>query len=448
MPTDAVPEYTCERCEEASETPTCGHCEQCENCCGCSWCESCEQMGDPEDRCVDCEQCTGCCECVYCPSCGDRVHDGHDAYDYCSYCEHCYSCCECEHCEDCGDRIVECQCEPTGVLCYSACPIRRLNYNHHLFATDTHFGLEVEMSRWSLDQQDRANKSYSFLRSKFRQWLRKSDGYQITSSDASIQGSDPGECKTVPMTVLQHSLVHYSLLVNDQEHTVREFVEAKPGKRVQLLTQAFAQNGPAYRWMRGAKAWDNDSCGMHINLDWGIARPTTWAKVIHWLMRSGGGLHEQIGGRSPGGYCFTHAERRKAYPKNYLCNTSLARTKAWNAILQKYRGGVGEDNSFPFSDFVLQKHAVISSRHWGGYELRLFRSSTNPLRILGNCELINVILHHFERVPWHKVCDTEGNPRVSLADISRTAHELRHRYPYAAALCSRVNNQLSLAFAS
>ena len=453
MPEGAVPEYTCEGCEESYETPTCGHCEQCENCCECHWCESCEQPGNPDDVCSDCNRCNDCCECLYCPSCGDHVHDGNEPYDFCGDCEHCYSCCECERCEECGDRTDECCCGAAGILCYSACPIRRLHYDYR-FSQRTHFGLEVEMSHWSLEQQDRANRSYNLLRSRFGKLLERSDGYQITSSDASITGSSPGECKTIPLSVLQHSLVHYSLLVNDQEHSVREFVEASPGKQVQLLASAFANDGPTYRWMKGAKAWDNDSCGMHINLEWKVASSTTWAKVIHWLMRASGGLHQQIGGRSPGCYCFTHAERRRAFPKNYLGNTALARTRAWNKIAQQYASRRthtenGETHGgFPFDDYRLAKHSVISPRMWGGYELRLFRSSTNPLRILGNCELINVILHHFERVPWHEVCDDEGNPRVSLTDVSRTAHELRHRYPYAAALCSRVNNQLSLAFAS
>ena len=456
MPEGAVPRYTCEHCEEGYEDPNCSNCERCENCCECAWCESCQGQVHQGDYCSDCEQCNSCCECLYCPSCGDRVHDGHNSYDYCGDCEHCYSCCECERCDNCGDSVDECCCEAQGILCYSACPVRRLNYLDRL-KPGTHFGLEVEMSHWSLHEQERANASYSLLREWFGGLLEPSDGYQITSSDASITGRNPGECKTIPMTVFQHSLLHYSLLVNDREQSVREFVEASPGKQVQLMISAFANDGPAYRWMRGARAWDNDSCGMHINLEWKVASSTTWAKVIHWLMRADGGLHQQIGGRRPSIYCFTHDDRRRAFPKNYLVNTALADTVTWNRMKQKYASrripetGVAHGD-FPFADYVVTKrrcaHSAITAKSWGGYELRLFRSSTNPLRILGNCELINVILHHFEQVPWHEVCDVQGNPRVSLTDISRTAHELRHRYPYAAALCRRVNNQLSLAFAS
>jgi len=206
---------------------------------------------------------------------------------------------------------------------------------------------------------------------------------------------------------------------------------------------------PQERWMAGSMSWNNDSCGMHINVSDRLADSGTWLKLMHFLLNSPPEVLEQIGGRPPCYYCHTHSNYsvpRK--PKWYTVHTTLGNTTTYYKLLEEWRANQAAQTEFPFRKQHLQKHAAVSRRSWGGYEFRLFRSSSNPLRILGNCEMIAVMLAHFANTPWHEVCGDDGWPRVSLTDISRTAYKLRHRYPYAAALCRRVGNLLSRAFDS
>lgn len=461
-------EPMCSNCNEAPDDCSCQHCgysecnnaademcaccDQCEVHCCCEHCVNCsEPTEDP--LCSHCEQCENCCSCAFCPGCSDIMYDEHATYDFCEDCECCHSCCECERCEDCGDRVGDCECPAQGILCYSACPIRRLSYAwpdrwHNLF------GLEVEMSRWSCDEQDRVNDAYCSLRNNHSGLLPRSDGYQITSRDASLTGGSCGECKTPPLTVLQHSAIHYSLLTDGSKELMSAFLEGSPGRQARLMLHALGAK-PERRWMAGSKSWTNSSCGMHINVNDALADPGTWLKLLHFLLNSPPGYIEQIGGRPPSHYCHTHHGPIPRKPKHYTVHTKLRHGVAYSRLLDDWRSyrmsqpdmkGSDPRAEFGFSRQHLQKHAAMSRRDWGGYEFRLFRSSSNPLRILGNCEMIVVMLAHFENVPWWKVSAGDGTSIVSLKEIGATAAKLRHRFPYAAALCSRSGNALTEGF--
>ena len=102
---------------------------------------------------------------------------------------------------------------------------------------------------------------------------------------------------------------------------------------------------------------------------------------------------------------------------------------------------LGEPKRAPLAHRV-SKHSCMSYRNWDGFEFRLFRSSTNPLRILGNCEMISVLLHHFENVPLSKAT------LVTWSDIVRTVALHRHRYPYAADQVRRQNDNYTTQFDS
>lgn len=453
---EAPDECSCERCSysdcNAAVDSVCTCCEQCEVHCSCYHCNCCcEPSEDPP--CEHCELCSECCSCAFCPGCSDIMYDNNDTYDYCGECECCHSCCECERCEDCGDRIGDCECSSQGILCYSACPIRRLSYRWPDRLLNL-FGIEIEMSKWSHDEQDRANEAYCSIADNHSDLLPRSDGYQITSRDASLVGGSCGECKTTPLTVLQHSAIHYSLLTGSDKDLMNAFLERSPGKQARLMLSALRAR-PERRWMAGSKSWTNDSCGMHINVNDALADPGTWLKLMHFLLNSPNHYIEQIGGRPPSHYCHTHYGRGARKPKWYTCHTRLRQNEMYHNLLSKWRAyrmsqpvceGSSERTEFEFSKQHLQKHAVMSRREWGGYEFRLFRSSSNPLRILGNCEMIVVMLAHFENVPWWRVAASCGTSLVSLKEIGATAAKLRHQFPYAAALCSRSGNALTEGF--
>ena len=435
-------------CEHPVDTQTsCECCEYCENCCECMYCECCESPHRSESMCSECDSCSDCCECVFCDSCGGRCND-----EFCYECDSCNECCSCERCENCGEDEDSCTCRPgllgASLAGYSTCPLRKLGWAAKGYNSSPRFGLEIEMSRYSPASQAYTNMLAHAL--SYRRIIScRTNGYAVAAHDSSISGEDPAECKTVPMTVKDHSVIlfgatHYggseeeepSDLVLDECESFAKL----PARMQHMLLSSRLRDCP-HRWQSHSKSWANSSCGMHINVEDGAVPSYVWLRVISWILRGENMNLKRLGGRMPSGYCHQYPHDHRVYVGDYgEEHEPLQNKHLWNTAGIK-RHWVHRDR-LRVPQATTPKHAAVSRRHWGGFEFRLFRSSTNPLRILGNCELISVLCHHFASVPLHQA------DSVPWADFVRTVAQHRHRYPYAAGIIRRQQDEFTTLFNS
>ena len=439
---------TFERFECGCEHPPgshseCSNCEQCENCCACSYCGACQARRDTDRMCGHCDYCEDCCECVFCDSCGDECTD-----EYCSRCDTCEGCCSCECCDDCGEPEEDCCCRVgtrgTQVGNYSSCPIRKLSWSPDPVGSPR-FGIEIEMSGYSPSSAGYTNRLAHEL-GKLDILSCTTNGYTIAAADSSLSGIDTAECKTVPLTVADHAVILYGGTLRPQgvgNPTDEEigkcilFSKMPPRQQLKLLTHQLASSGHQ-RWQRNAKAWSNSSTGMHVNVGVGKTPRYIWLRVMAWMLRGPRWSVEELGGRQLSTYC---SQWRDATMFHEGTDAPVCVKNMWPSVgLRPPRRTLGAMRSPP--GYRVRKHSCMSYRDWDGFEFRLFRSSTNPLRILGNCEMISVLLHHFENVPLSKA------PFVPWSDVVRTAALHRHRYPYAADQIRRQNNSFTTHFDS
>lgn len=442
---------TFERFECGCEHPPgssneCSNCEQCDNCCACRYCDACEEPRDADHMCSHCDYCDDCCECVFCDDCGGECRD-----EYCSRCDSCESCCSCECCDACGEPEEDCCCSPgtrgTAVGNYSSCPIRKLNWTAPFVIGSPRFGIEIEMSGYC-PMSARYTNSLAYELSELGILSCDTQGYTIAAADSSLSGSSPAECKTVPLTVADHAVILYGSTLRDPderrpaEETLGKcvlFSKMPQRQQLNLLTNQLASSGHQ-RWQRDSKTWSNSSAGMHVNVPVGKTPRYIWLRVMAWLLRGPRWSVEEFGGRSLSHYCHQLGSDSTMYHEGN--HVTVTTKNLWPSVgLKRPRLKLGAPRQYPLGHRVT-KHCAMSYRDWDGFEFRLFRSSTNPLRILGNCEMISVLLHHFENVPLSKAMF------VTWSDIVRTVALHRHRYPYAADQIRRQNDSFSTHFDS
>ena len=84
------------------------------------------------------------------------------------------------------------------------------------------------------------------------------------------------------------------------------------------------------------------------------------------------------------------------------------------------------------------KHDAMSRRSWHGWEMRLFRSSTNPMRILGNMQMAQLLCDYFQYVSFSDV------ERTGLGPVVRHAVFNRRSFPYATGNFARQAELVSM----
>jgi hypothetical protein len=212
----------------------------------------------------------------------------------------------------------------------------------------------------------------------------------------------------------------------ESDHTLREHLEQYHSlsslQQFKALVAIHEGKGRKLRWQSRAKAWSNDSCGMHVNVSNTMSTEMTLYKVFLYIVRSHPSDMKHIGGRSTlEHYCRTH------HDKQIWCGEQ---GRNLDMTHFNYMSQVGQ-----WSDKHQQadcnKHDAMSRRPWHGWEMRLFRSSTNPLRILGNMQIAQLLCDYFQYVPISKVEHT------GLAPIVRHSVLNRRTFPYAAACFAR-----------
>lgn len=160
-----------------------------------------------------------------------------DCYDdvECSSCGHEYDSDEHSTCPECGSSQRD-----GAASTYSTNVLRAASFDWSIACrsnTDRiRMGYELEMTaptaRPSAAARDPLNQAFTKLRDE----MPFANKYCITKSDASIQGPNPAELCTIPLTVSEHSRVLY-----------RAFPEGRiGGNRLRM--------------------WSNSSCGMHIHI--------------------------------------------------------------------------------------------------------------------------------------------------------------------------------------
>lgn len=419
------PDIDDDACEEVEICGTCGDPE--DDCC-CSYCEGCDERFEECNGCMlgFCSMCEGCCDCEECPSCSNIVYSGGERLDNC--------CCDCGECHDC------CCCEDeeeNGNRCYSTDPLRVLGFSAITDDFDAmrwrrckpikalhlqRFGIEIEKTSHSHDDDFKMNTHVADRLSCHGMLDSRISGYSVACNDASLEGSSPAESKTPPLTFADHQLCHYGYMMLGQgwsreiwlEH-MEYYKSLTPFKQFNLFRQQYFDGGMDNRWQKNAKAWSNNSCGMHVNVSDTMTTQATLYKVFLYIVKSHPNDMKFIGGRSTTEhYCHTH------HDKQVWCDVS---DRYLDTCHINYVQQVNVYSKHPQAQ--CRKHDAMSRRSWHGWEMRLFRSSTNPLRILGNMQMAQLLCDYFQYVPYGDI------ERTGLGPIVRHAVFNRRQFPYA-----------------
>ena len=412
--------------EEVVLCDTCGDRE--EDCC-CYFCNDCEERYEEPNGCMHghCERCESCCDCEECPSCSTIVYSGGERLDNCCYdCGECLDCCCCEDEEDNGNR------------CYSTDPLRVLHFSAVTDDFDAmryrrckpiktlhkqRFGIEIEKTKHSHDDDYVMNSDVAERLSCHGLLDSRITGYSVACNDASLEGSSPAESKTPPLTFADHQMCHYGYMMLRSQDWSRDYwlehmeyyKSLTPFKQFNLFRQQYFDGGMDFRWQRHAKAWSNDSCGMHVNVSDTMTSQATLYKVFLFIVKSHPNDIKHIGGRLPQEYCRSHHNQPvwSDVEDRYIDTCHLNYVQQVNV------------QSMNHPQAQCRKHDAMSRRSWRGWEMRLFRSSTNPMRILGNMQTAQLLCDYFQYVPYSDVEHTGLGPIVK--------HAVKHRrtFPYA-----------------
>lgn len=410
------------------EVECCSTCEQPEDHCDCFFCNDCEERYRPDDGCQHgfCDHCENCCDCEECPSCSTIVYSCGDRLDCCcGDCGECLDCCCCEDEESNGNR------------CYSTDPLRALGFSAFTDDFDAtrwrrckpikalhlqRFGIEIEKTGHNHDDDYKMNAHVADRLSCHGMLDSRISGYSVACNDASLEGSSPAESKTPPLTFADHQLCHYGYMMLGQDWSHEIWLEhmeyyksLTPFKQFNLFRQQYFDGGMDNRWQKNAKAWSNSSCGMHVNVSDTMTTQATLYKVFLYIVKSHPNDMKFIGGRSTTEhYCHTHHDKQVwcEVTDRYLDTCHI------NYVQQM-------DVYSKHPQVQCRKHDAMSRRPWHGWEMRLFRSSTNPLRILGNMQMSQLLCDYFQYVPYGDI------ERTGLGPIVRHAVFNRRQFPYA-----------------
>ena len=445
------------------EVTECDNCNECDNCCECSTCDSCcERYESGHCGNDECSLCPGCCTCRFCDGCGTFIGDEDHSDDFCCDCDSCESCyctncCTSDRCDDCGDT--DCSCNAGHVRNYSTCPLDALHYHpkylycplpQQINIARPRLGIEIEMSEWDEASHVRINDVASRLINKYVLCC-DADGYNIACDDGSISGSRPAECKTVPMYQSSHLAVHYAYLHDENEWvpSAQAIMKATPRNQLRMLAKRLADH-PSKRWQPGSKSWSNRSCGIHVTVPTSIASKLTWIKAMYMLY-SNSELCQFIGGRPPNSYCsatlpeacyecdilpYVHRDYETNNKYRSCTLPDLASGTVFKADMSRVRSKRHRVNGkgVTLATFSPTKYAPLHyKRLFDLFEFRMFRSSTNPLRIMASLELVIAFLRWVDRVPLHAL----GQPLVTQWPLGRQGFEVflkenSFRYPFAA----------------
>jgi hypothetical protein len=314
-----------------------------------------------------------------CENCGCHV-------DYCECCSACGST-DCGWCSDCDNNNCECCCDNDDCESdewlggggstnrYSYDPIQGLSW--HSYQPNPgerdapRYGLEIELSGYDEQELRSFNRAFYAVLGQHGHLFTNSNGYCTPCSDGSITGSSPAELKTPPLTKWEHYAAHLSIMMDSVERARFDWpaLYRQPWRYKARLMQSLVDVRHQPAFMPSAKAWSNGSCGLHVNCDIHMASRLTWAKML-WFVHH---LHEDhlrdfSGRRGVSGYAQQVRYRRFGHIRSALMRHQY----------HDCRPG-------------FQKYEVINISKPNLYEVRLFQSTVNPMRLLANMELLEAL---------------------------------------------------------
>jgi len=355
-------------------------------------CYICEEEFDPEgerpcDCCYDCE----CMDCSCCDECGANP-------------EHC----QC-HTDDMDDERPDLDDVP---------PVRPLRKRQASVMSDAfrvlnpdkqRFGIEVEVSDLQINHVRRANAIYQHLPIKDVYTTQK---FFRVVDDGSIRGDDKGELVSIPVSFDDHYNLLLACTLGSEDARDFDWValsrksqayKLKLLESMQLGRTTLKSNQDDYNefstLIPNASSWYNVSCGMHITTCQMAASPLTWVKLCHFLNNCSSTDYISLGGRESSQYL-----RQRPHNMRHFAHA--------------FRGHAG--------GFV-EKYSPLNFKFSQGLmEFRLFRSSTNPIRILSNMQMTQVWLAYFSQ------CPMKSAPHVTGRHIGAYLAKHKHVYPFAA----------------
>lgn len=360
----------------------------------------------------DRELCDGCgcytedCEC--CGNCGDSD------CGWCSDCDNSNCQCECD-CEDCNDD------HDGDVHRYSWDPMQGLKWDgyqpNHGERRAPRYGLEIEISGYEQDELFSFNRAYHQVITRHQPLFTASQGYATPCSDGSISGSSPAELKTPPYTKWEHYAAHLAAMMPSVERERFDWAALyrQPWKYKCRLMQSFVDARHVASFMPNAHAWSNSSCGLHVNVDKPMASTLTWAKVL-WFVHhlTPDHLHD-FGGRRDCGYAQQFRYSRFGHIRDGLKR------------LQYHDSRPG-----------FQKYEVINISKPHLFEVRLFRSTVNPMRLLANLELLEVLCDFMRQLSVRQAM------RANTEHLGHYLSLRRSQYPFAHSWMKRSSTNNSL----
>lgn len=357
-----------------------------------------------------------------CHNCGRYVHD-------CMCCDACGTT-DCSWCDDCDNPECRCDCVSgewqddcdSNVNRYSWDPIQGLEYRdvRPIIAErrTPRYGLEIELSGYEKDELFSFNRSYHQVLTVHPTLFTMAQGYATPCSDGSITGSSPAELKTPPYTKWEHYAAHLAAMMPSVERERFDWAALyrQPWKYKCRLMQSFVDARHEASFMPNAHAWSNASCGLHVNVDIPMASRFTWAKVL-WFVHHLDPVHlaDFSGRRHASGYAQQFRYQRFGHIRSGLCRHQY----------HESRPG-------------FQKYEVINISKPHIYEVRLFQSTVNPMRLLANLELLEVLCDF--------MCQLSV-PESMRANTEHLGHYLslrRSQYPFAHSWMKRSRTTNSL----
>lgn len=311
-----------------------------------------------------------------CENCGCHMDD-------CLCCSRCGST-DCGWCSDCDEPDCECSCDSEsdddwdgggGTNRYSYDPIQGLHWcsiqPNQGERNAPRYGLEIELSGYEEDELRAFNRAFFAVREQHSRLFTSSQGYCTPCSDGSIMGSSPAELKTPPLTKWEHYAAHLASMMDSVERARFDWpaLYRQPWRYKAKLMQSLVDVRHQPAFMPSAKAWSNSSCGLHVNCDIPMASRLTWAKML-WFVHHlhADHLRDFSGRRHASGYA-----QQVRYARFGHIRSGLQR-------LQHHGGRPG-----------FQKYEVINISKPNLFEVRLFQSTVNPMRLLANMELLEAL---------------------------------------------------------
>lgn len=344
-------------------------------------------------------------------------------------CECCYDC-DCSECECICQDCLEDPCECGSSQAYLH-PLRRRNYAHmpdgctrDSLKELQNFGVEIEVSDLGRHHIMRANRVFKQLPIKD---VRVRNDFIRIVDDGSIRGDDKGELITAPVTFDDHYNFLLACTMGSEEarsfdwRAVRHKTQRYKFKLLHSMLDSRVEYGSSCddfnafsTWLPGAHSWYNESCGMHITTCHMAATPLTWLKLCYFLNNCTGEDYNSLGGR---------------YSSTYLQQRPLGMRHLAHAFRGDARG-------------FTQKYSPLNYKvQQGLMEFRLFRSATNPIRILSNMQMTQVWLAYFSQCPMRTAL------HVTSSHIGAYLAKHKHVYPFAAwAMTQSVHDRVAQGF--